>query len=75
MTADGKATGPDAEGGPEATSKARRPAALRNLARAIKVAADAGLRPSEALIARDGSIKLTFATGDSVAPSPKNDWD
>ena len=31
MTADGKATGPDAEGGPEATSKARRPAALRNL--------------------------------------------
>jgi hypothetical protein len=75
MTADEKATGLDAEGGPSATGKARRPGTSRKLNQAIKAALAAGLSISEAFIAPDGGVKLTFATGNSVAPSPKNDWD
>jgi hypothetical protein len=50
---------------------ARRPASFRqaDLTRALKAAAQAGLRVAEALITRDGSIRLVFAISDPVPVS------
>jgi hypothetical protein len=55
----------------------RRPATFRkaDLERAIKAAIEAGLRVAEAVITRDGAIKLVFVTPATVAPSATNDWD
>jgi hypothetical protein len=56
---------------------ARRPATFKqaDLARALKGALQAGLKVAEAIITRDGGIRLIFVTAEGVAPLPKNDWD
>ena len=47
----------------------------RDIVRAIKGAVAAGMRVAEAMVTRDGDIRLVFVTAEGVAPSPKNDWD
>jgi hypothetical protein len=56
---------------------ARRPPTLRqaDLLRALKAALQAGMKVAEALIARDGSIRLVFDTGQGVASSTDNPLD
>ena len=46
-----------------------------DLARALKAALAAEQRVAEALVTRDGDIRLIFVTAEGVAASPKNDWD
>jgi len=57
---------------------ARRPVAFKqaDIVRALKGAIAAGMKVAECFIARDGSIRLVFATAEGVPSSPpKNDWD
>jgi hypothetical protein len=58
--------------------RGRRPAAFRqsDLVRALKAAVSAGLKVAEAMVTRDGDIRLVFADGAAVPVSGKtNDWD
>jgi hypothetical protein len=45
-----------------------------DIARALKGALAAGMRVAEALVTRDGDIRLVFVTADG-APSSRNEWD
>lgn len=48
----------------------------RDLVRALKAARGAGLQVVEALISRDGDLRLVFATAQTVPSSQeRNSWD
>jgi hypothetical protein len=46
-----------------------------DIARAIKGALAAGMRVAEAMVTKDGEIRLIFVAAEGVARLPKNDWD
>jgi hypothetical protein len=49
---------------------------IADLLRALKAALQAGMTIAEALITRDGSIRLVFATATgAVFSRQENDWD
>jgi hypothetical protein len=46
-----------------------------DIGRAIKGAVAAGMRVAEAMVTRDGDIRLIFSIPGDVAQSGRNDWD